>query len=345
MAAFKARETARIIKNPDPVFEAFLLYGPDDGLVSDRAKTLSQALVQATNPPGEILRIGERDLAEQPNLLQIEARTLPMFGGPKILRAVLTTKIKPDSIADLLSEPMPARLVLEAGNLKPSHKIRKIFETAKRAAALPCFSEGASDIQALIQEELTAHGFQVPPETEQLLMSLLGADYAVARNELQKLALYVDAKPQEGLRKAIDIADVEAIIGDSSAAGFDELIASVLGGQPKIAIRLFEQQLAQGNSCQTILILLNRHLTRLHQVQSQINQGMTPDQAMKSLRPPVFFKAQTGFKQQLRAWPLPALNAAHRLVRQAIKETRFKPELETELTTHTLLQLASRKTR
>ena len=345
MVAFKAREAARLLQNPDKAFTAFLLYGPDEGLVNDRARSLARSLAAMTDPPGDILRIGERDMAEQPDILAVEAKTMPMFGGPKIIRVTAGPKLKPELVEEVLGSPMEARLLIEAGNLKPASKLRKLFETARRAAALPCYAEGVRDIEALIGEELTAHGFHVPRDVVQYLTLLLGSDFAVARSELRKLALYVDAAPQEGERKTVTIADIDAIMGDSAAPGLDDMITHALMGRPTHMMRQFERLLAQGVACQTILILLIRHLNRLHQVQAQTAQGTSLDQAMKTLRPPVFFKQSGSFKQQCRRWPLPALGAALHLIHTTMKQTRLTPSLERELTAQTLLKLASRKSR
>ncbi len=343
MVAIKARDVARLLQNPDRTYQAFLLYGPEEGVVNDRARTLATVLAKRSEPPGTLLRIGERDLAERPEALAVEARTLPMFDGPKIIRVTASAKLKVDLLQELLNESLEARLIIEAGNLKPAAKLRKIFEKAAKAAALPCYFEGARDMATIIDEELTAHGFQVSREVAHYLASLLGSDLAIARSELQKLALYVGAGDQQDVRQPVTIAHINAIIGDSSAPALDELMAATLGGQPGQAMGQLERLLAQGTGCQTILILLLRHLNRLHQVQSQTARGMSLDQAMKTLKPPVFFKQTDSFKRQCQHWPLPALASALRLVRKAVLESRFRPELESELTAQLLLTLAARK--
>ena len=45
--------------------------------------------------------------------------------------------------------------------------------------------------------------------------------------------------------------------------------------------------------------------------------GAAPDQAMKDLRPPVFFKQQTGFRNQLQRWRPQTLTRARSELIQA----------------------------
>ena len=45
------------------------------------------------------------------------------------------------SLKALLATPFDNPLIVEAGNLRPNSGLRKLFETHKSAAALPCYSD------------------------------------------------------------------------------------------------------------------------------------------------------------------------------------------------------------
>jgi DNA polymerase-3 subunit delta len=60
----------------------------------------------------------------------------------------------------------------------------------------------------------------------------------------------------------------------------------------------------------TILRAASRHLSRLEQAVTAMDGGATPDQAIKSLRPPLFFKQQDAFRNQLRRWQPKTLSRA-----------------------------------
>ena len=67
----------------------------------------------------------------------------------------------------------------------------------------------------------------------------------------------------------------------------------------------------------TILRAASRHLSRLEEVVTAMAGGGAPDQAMKSLRPPVFFKRQNGFRNQLQRWRPQTLTRARAELIQA----------------------------
>ena len=47
---------------------------------------------------------------------------------------------------------------------------------------------------------------------------------------------------------------------------------------------------------------LARHFLRLHGVQARIEAGEPMDSALRSLRPPLFFKRERAFRGQLQIW-------------------------------------------
>lgn len=247
MVAYKAAQTARFLEHPDPKTHAFLLYGPDSGLVTDRSAELAKKLASTGEPEGEVIRLDERDLSQNPDRLAVEARTLSMFSETKVVRVRGGAGLE-TTLAELLGAPLEAHLIVEAGNLRPSSKLRKLFETADRAAALPCYSDAARDLGPLIDRELSRLGATITPEAKADLTALLGSDMALARSEVSKLALYA------GNDRAIEAEDVEAIVGDSSDVALDALAEAVADGSAAQALNQFDRLAAAGTGSQAGLI-------------------------------------------------------------------------------------------
>src|SRR3970040_848887 len=93
MAAIKAHQAQAYLSRPDPQHRAVLFFGSDAGLIAERAHALAKAFAARTNPPGEIGRLAEPDLDGDPSRLMVELGTVPMFGGPKIVRAVAGRRV------------------------------------------------------------------------------------------------------------------------------------------------------------------------------------------------------------------------------------------------------------
>jgi DNA polymerase-3 subunit delta len=72
----------------------------------------------------------------------------------------------------------------------------------------------------------------------------------------------------------------------------------------------------------SVVRALMRHFQRLHLAQSRIAAGASDEEALRSLRPPLFFKLQDRFKRQLRLWPAPRAAQALALLTQAELNTK-----------------------
>jgi DNA polymerase III subunit delta len=66
-----------------------------------------------------------------------------------------------------------------------------------------------------------------------------------------------------------------------------------------------------------VLRALMRHFQRLHLTQARIEDGMSEEEALRSLRPPLFFKLQDRIRRQLRLWPERRARQALELLLQA----------------------------
>ena len=83
MTAVKAADVDAFVARPDPKRPVVLVFGPDSGLVSERANALVKAAVDDVNDPFALARLDGEDLAAEPTRLVEEAQTIPLFGGKR----------------------------------------------------------------------------------------------------------------------------------------------------------------------------------------------------------------------------------------------------------------------
>lgn len=314
---------------------AALFYGPDAGLVSERGEAAAKAWAADPKLPGEILRLTDVDLQEAPDRLAVELRNLSMFGDRKIVRLVLQSAARPELVTELIEgPPLAGLLVVEAGNLKGDSKLRKVFASAPNAAAIACYPDNEAAIDQLIREVLKAHKLEIGKEASAYLASRLGADRALSRAEVEKLALYCLGKSE------VAVEDIDAISGDANELAVDRVISAAFAGKAGPALRELERAVTSGESPQTVLIFMERHILRLMQLRSAIDGGRSLDEAVKGLRPPPHFSQTAALTQQGRAWTAEKLEAALRQTTDAIKTTRLRPRLETELADQLVARIA-----
>ena len=333
MVAFKAAQVASILSKPKSGFCAFLLYGPEAGLVNDRAAKLARKLAEQNEPASEIIRLDDRDLAGDPTRLAVETKTISMFSRQKIVRLKTGPSLKPEQLSELLDSGHEVYLIIEAGNLRPAAKLRKLFETAPAAAALPCYADSARDIAQSVNQEAGRLGAFITADARAMLLGLTGSDPAMTRAEMQKLALYC------GDGATIEAKHVEAIVADSADVAFDALVQAAAEKSRPRAVREFDRLAAAGQSPQFELIALTRHFQRLHRLVAEIEAGAAPKNAVAALRPPLGLKQRDALIRQARLWPRATAQRALSAMQEAIAQSRRRPQLERQIAERLVLGL------
>ena len=338
MVAIKAHQAEKFLASPDKSLHAFLFYGSDAGLISERAAQTAKRIAASEDPPGEIIRLSDTDLDGDRDRLGVELRTIPMFGGRKIVRVTTGRIINAAAIKDLLtSGDLAGILIVEAGNLKPTESLRATFEKSPDAASVACYGDEGRDLESLVSDVLKDAGLGIAPDARILLVSRLGADRALSRAEVEKLALYAKGKSQ------IEIDDVDAIVGDASELAIDRIVNAAASGNAAEAVNEFSRAVAAGENSQMLILALQRHLHKLHRVRSDMDQGVPIAEAIRQMRPPLHFKQRETFTEQCRRWPRPALDRALAAAADALKTARLNTSVEDAVAERLLLSIASHR--
>jgi DNA polymerase-3 subunit delta len=340
MTDVKAHQADRFVRSPPRDLTAALFYGTDPGVVAERAGHLAATIVRLSKEPSDILRVDESDLAADPDRLAIELRTIPMFGGRKIVRLALATLNRAELAIELLTgEPLAGFLIVEAGNLKPDAKLRRAFADAANAAAIACYPDDAQSLGPLVDEVLEPYRIEIDADARTDLIGRLGADRALSRMEIEKLALYAGAGGR------IALTDVEAVVGDAAEQALDQVVGAVCSGDAAAALAQFDRSIDAGESPQTVLILLQRHLIRLQQMSASVAAGKSADQLVRSARPPLPFRQQQAVAGQLRLWDVERLGRAIGTIHEATAASRLTSILERQIVERALLAVAGRARR
>jgi DNA polymerase III subunit delta len=327
---------AAFLAKPDATIRAALIYGPDAGLVRERADRLARAICSDLKDPFRIADFTASALAEDPARLNDEAAALSLVGGRRVVRIRDAT----DTIGALCARfldslpPGDSVVVVEAGELAARSSLRRAFEAAPMGVAIPCYADSRRDLEELAREVLGADAISVTGEAMSYLTSHLGGDRLASRRELEKLALFAGPRGQVGLAEAV------ASVGDNAALTIDDIIFAVAEGDAAGLERSLLRAFSEGEMPITVLRAAMRHFQRLHLVASQIAAGMSEDEALKTLRPPLFFKVQERFKRQMRLWTAQhAAKALERLTRAELNAKRSALPAET-ICRDALLQIA-----
>jgi len=325
-----AGQVEAFLRRPDPQISAVLLYGPDAGLVRERADTLARAICPDLRDPFRIADLTPAILGADPARLADEAAQISLMGGRRVVRvreagdalAPLFTRFLGGSIGDALA-------VVEAGDLPGRAALRRVFDESPRAAAIGCYPDSARDLAAVIRESFAAYRVIASRDAVDFLVQHLGGDRLLTRAELEKLTLYAG----EGGR--IELDDVRAVTADSAALSLDDAVLAAAEGDAVALDRALARVFQEGESAVSVIRALLRHLQRLHVLTIRVANGGSIDETIRAARPPIFFKQQDSWRRQLGRWS----EARLRLALDRVAEAEFRMK-QTGLPAETLCREA-----
>ena len=343
MAQKKAHEVDGFIRRPDPTYRAILIYGPDRGLVSERAAALSKTVGVDLNDAFSVVKLDSQDIKDDPARLVDEINAIALFGGSRLVwvrNAGNDRSIVAAFEAVSADPPDETLLIVEAGDLKKGAALRKAAESGSSCMALPCYADDHRSLQALIDEELGAANLKIAPELRRLLADHLGGDRLASRGELRKLALYCHGQDR------IEEADIEAIMGDASALSVDEAVDSVLTGDLAGLDHALARIVASKTPVAQVLQACLRQFQLIDAVRGRIEgQSHPPAQAIGEAARRLHFRRKPAFERAARAWSGSATASALQALNTAVLEGRRQPALQDSLARHALLAIAQRSGR
>jgi DNA polymerase-3 subunit delta len=281
MVAVKAHEAERALARLDPAWRLVLFYGPDSGLISERAARLARDSVDDPQDAFQLVRMDGDDIAADPLKLVDEANTIGLFGGRRAIRVSATAKPLLSAVEPLLATPsQDAIVIVEAGDLQRGNPLRLACEKARAALAVPCYGDAARDLGAIIDEMVRAEGKTIDRAGRDRLASLLGGDRQTSRREIEKLLLYA------GADKAIDDGHIDAVVGDTAQRELGVLVDAVFAGRIP-ALDLAQAKLGrEGLDAGVMLGGVLRHALALLKARQAVDSGRSVKDAVAAMRLP-----------------------------------------------------------
>ncbi len=292
------------VAGPPASIQAFLLFGPDTGMVAAHARTLAQQIVpDDQNDPFNQVRIAPEELREHKTRVADELAATTLMGGRRVVRCDGFGEREREAIVDALAVAADGdnRLIVTAGDLKPASKLRKMFEAEDWCAALACYGDEGRNLTDLIRHTLGAAGMEADRDALAALTAALGADRSLSLRELEKLILY------KGAPGRVTAEDVVAVIADAAPLGVDTYLYALTAGDLSGADAALQRLLDDGQAPIRLHNALTQHLARFTQV---LGKGSDIAAAAKTLRPPLFWKVKDTFLNQARGMRPARLSAA-----------------------------------
>jgi len=249
---------------PDKEAAGILIYGADAMRIALKRQQVVAALI---GPAGEkemrLTRIAAADLRKTPALLLDAVKAMGIFPGPRVALVEDANENVGPIVIEALAEwaAGDAQIVVTAGTLKPTSKLRKAFESHPQAYAAGIYDTPPTRDE--IERDLKAAGINKPPQDALHLLLDLARDLEPGdfRQTLTKIGLYKRNDPAP-----VSADDIAACAPASIEAAVDDVLMVVGDGQAGQIGPVMQRLSAQGVNAVTLCIGAMRHFRTLHRV-------------------------------------------------------------------------------
>jgi DNA polymerase III subunit delta len=307
----KRAEADRFLAQPTAGVRAALIWGRDRGGVRERADGLARKVCDRPDDPFDAALLTEADVDGDGARLADELSAISMLGGRRMVRLRLTAE-KPAvdrAVAEALTAHAEGRynpdafFIVEAAALERGSALRKAAEGAKAGAvSIPVYEDETGDVARLVREALAADKVGLTSDALELFVARLPKERGVARQEIERLALYLG--PGSGITATP--ADLQPYLGVEPEASLSDAAADAFGGRAAQAHAALMRARAEGEGGPAAVRALGVQLGRLRRALVLTANGAGAQEAAKAVG--VFWKQEREFLRQLKAWRPEALD-------------------------------------
>jgi len=296
-----ANQIRAAIDAASPDIRLFLLHGPDEA----GAYELAQRLARRMGPEAERIDLEPGTLRSDPARLADEAAGLSLFGGTRFIRVSGAGEESLNAATLLLDAEVAGNpVVMIAPALRNTAKLVKLAQGAPRAMAYACYVPEGKDAIDLAMALGRDRGLRLGQDVAAQLAQASGGDRALMGRELDKLALYLDAGPDQP--RTADADAYDAVAADMGDAEMSRAIDAAIEGRAEALGSEMARLEEAGISPIPLLRQLVKRLISLAEMQSEIING-TP---VTDIIGRVFFRERASTGRALRHWRPQMLAAA-----------------------------------
>lgn len=299
------RDADAFFAKPRADATGLLIYGADGMRVAlKRQQVIAALLGPAAAEEMRLTRVPGADLRRDPALLLDAVKAVGFFPGPRAVLVDEATEAAAPAVQAALQDWQAgdAQIVVTAGALKPSSKLRKMFESHKNAFAAGLYDAPPS--RAEIERNLAEVGLSgIPTESMMALTDLAAALGPGGFSQtLEKLAIY-----KHGDESPLSLPDIAACAPQSTEAALDDILNVVAEARVAEIGPLIRRLQSQGTNAVSLCIGATRHFRMLYTAASDPGGAAA---GVARLRPPVFGPRRDRVLRQAGTWGADRLETA-----------------------------------
>ena len=331
MKASKAN-IGRSLDQPGPDIRFYLFHGPDEA----QSRALAARLLEALGATK--FAVAGAAVKSDPAALADEAGAMSLFGGKRLIWIEPAGEEIVGGVEALLeANAAESPVVAIAGALRRTSNLLKLAESAPLALAFAAYAPEGADAERMVADVGRRFGFKISPPVAARLAESCGNDQAIVAQELQKLALYVDASPQAP--KELDHDAIDAVGADLPEGEVLHLADLALAGRVgDLAVEL--SNLPAGAESVPVVRALQRRLLQLAPARARIERGESSDSVMTSLGKSLFWKDKPMILKMLSMWDSKRLATVADRVGKLESDLMFSPAPDQDALGEELIAIA-----
>jgi DNA polymerase-3 subunit delta len=327
------QSVGRAVDQPNPRLRFYLFHGPDDA----QSRALGQRLLKALGAAKFAVAAGA--VKSDPATLADEAGAMSLFGEPRaIWIEPAGDEIAPGVEALLEAASVESPVVAIAGALRKTSTVLKLAEGSPLALAFASYVPEGQDAERMVMDAGRSFGLKVSPGVAARIAAAAGNDLALASQELQKLAIYLDASPEAP--KDLDHDAVDAVGTDTAEGDMLRLADLALRGDLDGLADELARMVPGGSEAIPVVRSLQRRLLMLAPMRARIERGESPDAVMTSMGKSLFWKDKAMVAKMLSQWSAGRLAKVAERAGRLERGLMFNPAPQQEALGEELLAIA-----
>jgi DNA polymerase-3 subunit delta len=336
MATLKNHEADAFLKKAPCPYPVILIFGPDETLVAERCSEFLKVNSRKTPNQDDITKIDSSELSKDRNRLLDEAYSVGLFSDQKTIHVKISdARTIVTSIENILKQPAEnTQILLQAGDLKKTSPLRKRIEAAQNAIAIPCYEDVNSNLENKLTEIFKEQNISIDKDSKTYLAEYFRSNKAVLKTECEKIITSTRHK------KTVSIEDISGLLNNEITSNLDIVLDHCFTGNTRELEHTLQQAYLEGINVNTILLALNRHLLVMHRIRITTDKYKSVDQAIDSIKPPIFFKNKPLFKRHVMKWSTRLIENSISATQKLSQDLRLKPDIAENLLTAHLQKMA-----
>jgi DNA polymerase-3 subunit delta len=323
----------RAVDQPADRTRFYVFHGPDEA----QSRALAARLAEALGATKFLVPAGS--VKSDPASLVDEACAMSLFGGKRLVWIEPATKDIEEGVTALLEGAETENPVVAiAGALPKTSALLKLAEASPLALAFAAYAPEGQDAERMVIDLGRRFGLKISPPVAARLADSAANDQAIVAQELQKLALFIDASPNSP--KELDHSAIDEVGADSAEGDFQRLADLALAGEVNELADELALLPAAGNEAIPVVRSLQRRLLMLAPARARIERGERVDAVMTSLGRAVFFKEQAKVRRMLSRWSATDLATVAERAGKLERSLMFTPAPDREALGEELLAIA-----